>query len=274
MPQGFTDELREQGRGVVGALLVVGLALSYTMEVWWHGWQLPVTTLLVYAVVGLGAVLAITRYIGFRTQETDPKHLGPMRVVTNFTELLAQSFVTAYVVLLLFGIIDFSSSPYTIARLGFILVVPMGFGAALANHVLGGEEKGEEPFQFPKNLGLFALGAIFLAAPIAPTQEIELIAAHAGWWRLAAIVIASILASYLMLFELEFKGQKQRLEGHSAVTMWGNTFIAYLVAFVVSLAMLAAFGHFSTTPPAVWVQEAIVLSFIGSIGGSAAEVVM
>lgn len=274
MSQGFADELHEQGRGVVGALLVVGLAHTYTMEVWWHGWQLPVTTLLVYTVVGLALVLAITRYVGFRSQETGRKELNLLRVVTNFTELLVQSFVTAYAVLLLFGIIDFESSTYTVSRLGLILVVPMGFGAALANHVLGGQKGGGQSFQFPKNLGLFALGVIFLAAPIAPTQEIELMAAHAGWWRLAAIVVASILTSNLMLYELDFKGQKQRLKGHSAFTRWGSTFIAYLVAFVISVAMLAAFGHFSTTPPEVWVQEAIVLSFIGSIGGSAAQVVL
>lgn len=273
MLQGLGDELREQGRGVVGALLVAGLALSYTMEVWWHGWQLPVTTVLVYAVVGLAVVLAIARSVGFRKDETGGKQLGLPRVFANFAELLVQSFVTAYAVLLLFGIIGLASSPYTVARLGLILVVPMGFGAAMANHVLGGKE-GEKSFEFPRNLGLFALGAIFLAAPVAPTQEMELMAAHAGWWRLAAIVVASVLASHLMLYELEFKGQKQRLKGHSAVTVWGSTFIAYLVAFVVAVAMLAAFGHFSATPPEVWVQEAIVLSFIGSIGGSAAQVVL
>lgn len=273
MIQGFADELRDQGRGVAGALLVVGLALSYTMETWWHGWQLPVTTLLAYAVVGLAVVLALTRYVGFRQQETGQKELDPWQVFTNFTELLVQSFVTAYAVLLLFGILDLESSLYEVARLGLILVVPMGFGAAMANHLLVGSN-GEQSFEFPKNLGLFALGAVFLAAPVAPTQEMELMAAHAGWWRLAAIVVASVLASYLMLYELEFKGQDQRLERHSAVTMWGSTFVAYVVAFVVSVAMLATFGHFSTTPPEVWVQEAIVLSFMGSIGGSAAQVVL
>lgn len=272
MVEGLVDELRDQGRGVTGALLVVGLALGYTMEVWWHGWQLPVTTLLAYAVIGLAAVLAITRYVGFRHRESGiQSHFW--RMFTDFTELLVQSFLTAYAVLLLFGIIDFDSSLYEIARLGLILVVPMGFGAAMANHILGGD-KGNDSFQFPKNLGLFALGAIFLAAPVAPTQEMELMAAHAGWWRLAAIVVASILVSHLMLYELEFKGQEQRIKRHSTATLWGSTFVAYLVAFVVSVAMLAAFGHFSMTPPEVWVQEAIVLSFMGSIGGSAAQVVL
>jgi putative integral membrane protein (TIGR02587 family) len=271
MLQGFVDELRDQGRGVPGALLVTGLALGYTMEVWWHGWQLPVTNLFAYAVVGLAAVLAITRYVGFRQRERGLS--GPWRVFTDFAELLVQSFVTAYAVLLLFGIVDLTSSPYEIARLGLVLVVPLGFGASRANHILGGN-KGDDSFQFPKNLGLFALGAIFLAAPVAPTQEMELMAAHAGWWRLAAIVAASILASHLMLYELEFKGQEQRIKRHSAATLWGSTFVVYLVAFVVSVAMLAAFGHFSMSPPEVWVQEAIVLSFMGSIGGSAAQMVL
>ena len=272
MPQEFAEELREQGRGVTGALLVTGLALTHTMEMWWHGWQLPVVNLVAFAVVGLALVLAITRYVGFRQRDRGVSS-SLWRIFTDFTELLVQSFVTAYAVLLLFGIIDLSSSPYEIARLGLIMVVPMGFGAAMANHILGGEET-DEPFDFPKNLALFALGAIFLAAPFAPTEEMELIAAHAGWWRVAAIVVASILAAHLMLYELEFKGQRQRVAGHTRLTTWGSTFIAYLVAFVVSALMLAAFGHFSTTPPSVWVQEIVVLAFSASIGGSAAQVVL
>lgn len=271
MPRGVVDELREQGRGVTGALLVVGLALAHTMEMWWHGWQLPVLNLFVYAVVGLVLVLAITRYVGFRQRERGLS--GPWRAFADFAELLVQSFLTAYAVLLLFGIVDLSSSPYEIARLGLIMVVPMGFGAAMANHILGGEG-GDEPFEFPQNLALFALGAVFLAAPVAPTEEIELISAHAGWWRIAAIVVASVLVAHLMLYELEFRGQRQRTARHTRLTTWGSTFIAYLVAFVVSALMLAAFGHFSATPPEVWVQETVVLAFPASIGGSAAQVIL
>lgn len=265
------DELREQGRGVSGALLVTGLALSHTMEMWWHGWQLPVLNLLAFAVVGLAIILAITRYVGFRKRDRGLS--GPWRALADFAELLVQSFVTAYAVLLLFGIVDLSSSPYEIARLGLIMVVPVGFGAAMANHVLGGD-RADEPFEFPQNLALFALGAIFLAAPVAPTEEIQLISAHAGWWRIAALVVASLLIAHLMLYELDLRGQRQRVARHTRLTTWGSTFIAYLVAFVVSALMLAAFGHFSATPPVVWIQETVVLAFPAVTGGSAAQVVL
>lgn len=273
MSSGVVDELRDQGRGITGALLVIGLSLTYTMETWWRGWQLPVVTLLVYALVGLAIVLAITRYVGFREQETGKTQFDIRRVVTDFAELLAQSFLTAYAILLIFGVITLDDSAYTIARLGLILVVPMGFGAALANHLLGGE-KSHAPLDFPKNLALFSLGALFLTAPIAPTGEIDVLASTAGWWRQGAIVVASILLSYLMLYELEFQGQQRRTENRQSFELWGSVFIAYVVAFVISASLLAAFGHFSDLPPTVWVQQTVVLAFPASIGGSAAQVIV
>jgi uncharacterized membrane protein len=60
--------LRDQGRGVVGAL-VVSVELLFTREMWWHGCQLPAEWLIVYALVGLAVVLAITRSVGFEAQE-------------------------------------------------------------------------------------------------------------------------------------------------------------------------------------------------------------
>jgi hypothetical protein len=46
-----------------------------------------------------------------------------------------QSVLTAYAVLLLFGIVEVGDPPFLVARLGLLLVVPLGFGAALANKV-------------------------------------------------------------------------------------------------------------------------------------------
>jgi len=125
--------LRDQGRGVVGAL-VVSVELLFTMEMWWHGCQLPAEWLIVYALVGLAVVLAITRSVGFEAQE-ETRRSPLKRAATDFIELVLQSFVTAYAVLLLFGIVDVGDPPFLVARLGLLLVVPLGFGAALANKV-------------------------------------------------------------------------------------------------------------------------------------------
>lgn len=263
-------ELAEQGRGIVGALLVVGVADLYTMEMWWHGWQLPAWHLVVYAVGGLGTVLLIANYVGFRdTGEDDPAEgLG-----SDFAELLLQSFLAAAIVLVLFGVVDQTSSLLVIARQMLVYVVPLGLGAAMANELLTGEpDRGE--VVFPKNLGLFALGAAFIVGPISPTEEMELIATHAGWWRLAAFVPASVVVTYLMLFELEFKGQRRRVRSRSRIRLLADAVTAYAVALVVAAGLLASYGHFMGSPVEIWLQETVVLGFPATIGASAAQVVV
>lgn len=158
----FTRELREQARGVVGALLVVGVSMTFTMETWWHGWQLSAEVLLAYALVGLGIVMAVVRAIGFRETEEDGTDPGAWTVVTDFTQLLLQSFVTAYLVLLLLGIVEFGTSVSSAVRLGLVLVVPLAFGAATANELLASTdaEADDGTVAFPGYLATFTLGAL------------------------------------------------------------------------------------------------------------------
>lgn len=264
-------ELQEQGRGVVGALVVVGLADLYTMEMWWHGWQLPVWTLAGYSVVGLGVVLLITEFVGFR-QDDEVGFESPSELPLEFAELVLQSFVAAGLVLVMFDVVGPTTPLPVVARLLLVLVVPLGFGAALANLLLTGEKDGIR--RFPKNLATYALGAAFVVAPIAPTQEVELLAARAGPWHLAAIVLATVAAAYLTLFELEFQGQPHRVRGRNRLVLVGEGTVVYAVSLLVCAGLLASYGHFSGTPVEVWVQEVVVLGFGATIGASAGQVVV
>lgn len=274
MPSPVRRVLRNQGRGVTGALLVVGLPFLYTMETWWHGWELRLVHLVVYAFVGLGAVFLITRYVGFREEDRERKERNPWRVVTDFTELLFQSFVAAYLILLAFGILELGDSLLTVVRLGLIQIVPLGFGAAIANQLLRAREEGGPEARFPRNLVTFALGAAFVSFPIAPTEEMELMAVHAGWGRLAVVVVVSILVVHLVLHELQFRGHSARVEDRKEWAQLGTAFTAYGVGAIVSVALLASFGHFSGTTLGEAVQLTIVLSFLASVGAIAGEVVL
>lgn len=69
MARSAADVLRTQGRGVTGALLVVGVATLYTMETWWIARVLPTTHLLAYALGGLAVVFLPTREVGFREDD-------------------------------------------------------------------------------------------------------------------------------------------------------------------------------------------------------------
>lgn len=274
MHQALREELRNQGRGITGALLVVGLAFLYTMESWWLGWRLPLPHLVVYAFVGLAVISLVTWNVGFREEEEEETQRNRYRVVTNFTELVLQSFVAAYGVLLVFGIVEFGDSPIQAVRLGLMQVVPLGFGAALANQLLRESGESEVEALFPKNLGIFALGAAFVAFPISVTQEMELMAVHAGWGRLAVLVVVSLLVVHLVLHELQFRGHGGRVQDRPGWAQAGTTFVAYGVGVVVSVLLLASFGHFAEATLEVAAQETIVLSFLASVGASAGEVVL
>lgn len=269
-----SDVVRNQIRGITGALLVIGVAVLYTSEMWWLAGRLPIVYLLAYAVVGLVTVLVLTRNVGFRTEEEDESTQGALQLATAFSELVFQSFVAAYVVLLVFGVVGVSDSPVIIVRQGLIFVVPLALGASIANRLLA-ESSGEiQEATFPQNVPTFALGALFFAFPVAPTEEVQLIAVQAGWWGLTALIALSVVVVQLVLHELEFRGQSSRIEARTGLAQLGTTCIVYLVSVVVSVVLLASFGHFAEVPPVVWVQQTIVLGFISSTGASAGEVVL
>lgn len=276
--QSLRDELREQGRAITGGLLVVGVTYLYTMETWWLGWTLPTWHLLVYDVVGLGGVLAITRGVGFRQNGRGEGSAwnGPIRqTLFDFAELVFQSFVTAYVVLLLFGVIDLDEPLVNVARLGLIEVVPLGFGAALANELLTGDGNGGGLRRsFPESLATFTLGAVFLSSTMAPTEEMERIAAHAGWVRITLLVPVTVALTYLMLYELELEGQSSRRRVGGGLMQVGQAFLVYALSFVVAAGLLAAFGHFSGTTLAAGVEMTVVLALPASVGATAAEVII
>ena len=275
MREPLVRELTEQIRGITGGLLVVGLTFHYTMETWWLGWTLPLPYLFAYALVGLALVIVVTRRVGFHgeEQEGDNKH-DPWYIGLAFAEILLQSFIASYIMLLILGIIDLNSSPNLVMRLGLIEVVPLGFGAAMANRVFGGDgEEAEHEGEFPRNVAVFAIGALFIASPIAPTQEIELIAVHMDWFRYGLLVALTLVLVYLLLFELQFKGHAARVATDLRFQV-GTTFVVYFVGTTVSFFLLLGFGHFGSGGPALWYQATIILAFPASLGAAASEVVV
>lgn len=266
--------LRDQGRGITGALMVVGIAVLYTLETWHLAWQLPMWYLVTYALFGLAATFLVTATVGFREADERDDELDLSHAVTDFAELVFQSFVAAYVTLLAMGVVRLDDSPATIARLGLIQVVPLGFGAAVSNRLLAQSDREAEEKSFPGNLATFAFGALFFTFPLAPTEEVVLVVLRAGWARLAALVVLSVLVVNLVLYELQFRGHGSRTEDVPTRVQVGTSFVVYAVGVAVSVVLLAAFGRFDGVAPTVAVGLTIVLGFPASVGGAAGEVVL
>ena len=274
MASSYQGVLRNQGRGITGALLVVGLTFFYTMESWWLGWTLPLTHLLVYTVVGLAVVLFVARNVGFRKEDRQESTTSVLDLIAEYTEILVQSFVAAFVGLFMLGIIQWGDSLIVIVRLGLLEVVPLGFGAALANRLFAEtEQRPSEEANFPRNVAIFALGSIFLAATVAPTQEMALIAANMGWSRLVLMIFITLGVVYVALYELGFRGQSGRVYD-SRLYETGTTFVVYAVSLVISALLLWGFGHFADATFSVIVQETIVLSFPAATAAAGAQVVI
>jgi putative integral membrane protein (TIGR02587 family) len=268
-------ELREQGRGFVGALFAIGVTFLYTMESWQLAKTLPMSHLLVYTVVGIGGIVLLTRVIGFReddriaSSESSPK----LALAVESAEILFQSLLATYVGLFLLGSLTFDDSLGTAVRFGLIEIVPLGFGAALMNELVMADEDGEYESYLPRNIAVFTVGALFIGATIAPTQELTVIAARIGWGRTVGIAVLSIAVTYVTLFELQFRGEEGRL-ARSRPAQVGTGLTAYAVGVIVSVGLLAAYGHFIGVSVPLMIQKTILLAFPASLGAAGAEVVV
>ncbi|ESP87987.1 DUF2391 family protein [Candidatus Halobonum tyrrellensis] len=275
MEEALADELREQGRGIVGALFVLGVTATYTQEIWWLGQSLSAEGVLAYSTAGVILVYLASQAIGFRegTEAHDrPYGLGEL---TDFAEVLLQGLLTSLVALWLLGMLSFGDSLTLIVRRTLFLTVPYALGAAVADTLLSGGD--DDPIVGDREdtrALAFVAGALFICFPIAPTQEVLVMANRMNWWRLFAIALVSLGTGYLTLYTVEFRGQDRRLGESTWRGRVGLTCTAYVFALATAALLLAGFGAFTETSHAMWVRQTVVLGFPASIGAAGAGVVL
>lgn len=249
-------------RGVAGGV-ILGLPLIYTQEVWLHGATLPPAVILGFLAVSFGLNLTLSRFVGF---ERGRLHRPVEDAVIGF----GLSFLLAGALLFLLERIDGSMALEDVLGIVAVSSVPTSLGFALGNALAPSEggEGSEEMTGGGGELLAAAAGAVVLSLNIAPTEEPILLAHQLGPVRLVALVGASLLLSLLIVFHAEFGGVRRRARTpgvlHSPAV---ETFLAYLVAFVVSALLLAIFGQLDGLDRTS-LAEVVVLSFPASMGAS------
>ncbi|BCL36302.1 TIGR02587 family membrane protein [Nostoc sp. MS1] len=280
---GWLRELSDILRGTCGGFLF-GIPLIYTMEVWWIG-SLAKPRLIITAIATMFFVVFVLNYTdGFR------KRRNTWRVdeaAIDTVEAMAIGFVcSAFILWLLREITVETSLKESLGKIIFESV-PFTLGVALANQFLGNSNQNNSASdnQLTNNFGLHAtladlgatvIGAIVIAFNIAPTDEVPMLAAAISPPWLLALMAASLVISYAIVFQAGFSDQKKRRQQKGIFQRpLSETTISYLVSLLASAVMLFFFQKVTFSDPwRMWLEHTLVLGLPATIGGAAGRLVI
>ena len=289
-PGTWQAEVVDVVRAASGGLLF-GVPLLYTMEVWWVGSHTHPRQMLV--VLGLLSVplLILNTTAGFRA-ERDVRFVD---AVVDTIESLAIGLVVTAVVLVLIQEVRVDE-PIELA-LGKVIyeAVPFCLGIGVARHFLRGRRDGlgDEDEQDGSgstgqdgradgrhattplaDLGGAAVGAVFVALSIAPTDEVPMITSALSPPWVLALIAASLVSSYGIVFVAEFVGQQDRHAQEGAFQRpITETVTSYLIALAVAALLLWLFQR-DAEVSLDFLDRTIVLGFPAAIGGAAGRLAL
>jgi len=262
---------RDLGRAFAGAL-VFSIPLLMTMEMWEQGVMMERWRLLTFVLTGLPLLYGLAYYAGFSRRK------GVWNDALDTLVALAVGFITASVLLILFGVVEWDAPPREALGMVVLQAVPGAMGALLARRQLSGDgggeggEGGEDQASYVGELFLMAAGALFFALNVAPTEEMVLIAYKATPIHVLALIAVSLLLLHLIVFNAGFAGQEEA--DHPAEAFFHFTLPGYAIALAVSLFSLFVFGRTDGHAVAGVVQTMAVLGFPAAIGAAAARLLV
>jgi putative integral membrane protein (TIGR02587 family) len=276
------ESLNEYGRGIAGGL-IFSMPLLYTIEVWQHGESSSPLRLGAGLLVTLLLLIGYNRYAGLHPDAS------LVEVLIDSVEELGLGLTIAAMVLWLIGEIGPQMRPGTIV--GTVLTeglqVAIGVSVGTAQLGAGGDGDGEESRAGEGRAGqrdtmergllatvtLSICGAVLIAANVAPTEEIMLIAAAVDGARLLGLLALGIGLTAVISFYSDFIGSR-REEPPGAVEIVCETALTYTVSLAVSAALLWFFGRLEALAPLSALGPVVVLSVPGALGASAGRLLL
>ncbi|MFD3166353.1 TIGR02587 family membrane protein [Herpetosiphon sp. NSE202] len=258
--------------GIAGAFLF-GIPLLYTMEVWDIGSDLTPLHMVLYLGLTYIALVALNRATGFRRNcdETWSRSLA------DSIEALALGALVACFSLVVLRRVSFDLAYDVILGKVVLETMPCAIGVGMANGLLRREANDEEPKQQSfwhatlVDAGGTMLGATVVGLSIAPTDEVGVIAASLPPWWLWLIMAASLIISYVIVFQAEFGDHKQRKSDRGLFqSPLSETIASYIISLVFALVTLRVFNQIDeSTSLAQIIDYTIVLGLPATVGGAA-----
>lgn len=254
-----------------GGAIVFSLPLLMTMEMWYIGSYISDFRLALFLILTIPLLIGLSHYIGF--EDT----FGLKDDALDAFVAYAVGFVAASVSLLLFAVIEAGMHFEEILGKVAIQAVPGSIGAMLAQSQFGGERREREAPRERHRSELFvmAVGALFLALNVAPTEEMVLIARQMTDWHTLALAVASLLVMHAFVYSLEFTGAVSVPKGTPFWSVFLRfTISGYAIALLISLYVLWTFGRSDGLTLHQLITAVIVLGFPAAVGAAAARLII
>jgi len=254
-----------------GGALLFSLPLLMTMEMWWlGGFTMERERLLIFLVASLPMLLGLSYYVGFQPTFclTDE--------ILDALAAFAVGFLLSTTALTLLGVIGPGLSlADTVGKIA-LCTIPASIGALLAGKQLGmqGIERQRRTGDVIGPLFLMAVGAVFLAFNVAPTEEMIVISYMIGPIRTLLLMAASVLALHGFVYALGFPGQdRRRAPGGFRQAFLVYTLPGYAIALAISAYCLWTFGRFDGVALHEQATMTVVLGFPAALGAATARLV-
>lgn len=261
------------GRAVGGAV-VFSLPVLMTMEMWSLGAGMERERLAILVALFVPLLIGLSHFIGF---EKTARWRDDVR---DAFVAFAVGFATSAVALSLFGLIEPKMSFDEILGAIVIETVPASLGAAVAQGQFGRSDQNDRSdgrqAGYGAELLFMAAGALFLSFSVAPTEEVDLIAAEMRPVHALTLALVSIVAMHTVVYSLQFTGQEPvEPKGAGFWSVFARyTLVGYAIALLVCFSLMWTFGRFDEAGPAAAVSLCVVLGFPASVGAAFARLIV
>jgi putative integral membrane protein (TIGR02587 family) len=256
-----------------GGAIIFSIPIFMTMEMWYLGFSMDRVRLILFLFLGIPLLVGLSHFAGFEAT------FGWKDDLLDAFVAYAVGFFTAALLLGLFAVLTPGMSGSEIVGKVAVQAVPGSIGALLARSQLGGREDEKQEKRFEAGYGgqlfLMAVGALFLAFSVAPTEEMELIAYQMTTWHTIALAFITIVLMHAFVYGVEFRGQVPMPPDTSFWSIFLRFTVAgYGVALLMSLYVLWTFGRLDGMAVVELTGVLIVLGFPAAIGAAAARLIL
>lgn len=255
-----------------GGALVFSLPLLMTMEMWFLGFYMDRLRLALLLVVELPLLVGLAHFSGFEDTA------GLLDAAVDAAASFAVACIASAAVLSVFGVVRAGMSADEVVGKIALQAVPGSIGALLAQSQFGRVEEEGRKRREAGAVGEYffmAVGALFLAANVAPTEEMALIAHMMGLWAVVLLSGISLACMHAFVFAVEFRGQEALPPG---TPFWSAflrfSVVGYAIALGISAYVLWTFGRFDGAAPVQAMKETMVLGFPAALGAAAARLIL